>query len=85
MKMQRKILKAWKRPVQPTPKKVVIVFRVLPSGEAKDVKLQRSSGSDECDKEAVDSVAKASPFDPLPSALPALEFQFTFDSDSIQK
>lgn len=46
-----------------------VVFTVLPAGTVKNLYLERSSGFDELDKEAMDAVRRASPFLSFPKNL----------------
>ncbi len=56
-----------------------ISFKLLSSGEIKDVQLLDSSGIDKLDTEAMDAVKRASPFLPFPSNFGKSELQFELD------
>jgi protein TonB len=56
-----------------------ISFKLLSSGEIKDVRLLGSSGIDELDTEAMDAVKRANPFLPFPDNFRKSELQFELD------
>jgi len=56
-----------------------ISFKLLSSGEIKDVRLLGSAGIDELDTEAMDAVKRASPFLPFPDNFRKSELQFELD------
>jgi TonB family protein len=58
----------------------IVLFRILSNGEAKDVSLERKSGSDVLDQAAIQAVRNASPFHPLPIAFkgPLISLRFIF-------
>jgi periplasmic protein TonB len=46
-----------------------VVFKLLPDGKAIDIQLVRSSGFSILDNEALSTIKRASPFDPIPPGL----------------
>jgi len=56
-----------------------ITFSVLPFGQIKDLRLINPSGFDELDKEALDAVRRASPFQPIPTNYEEKELHFEID------
>lgn len=56
-----------------------VFFILLPSGTIKDIRLMATSGVAELDREALDSVRRASPFRPFPQGLHEQEMGFEID------
>lgn len=58
-----------------------LTFKIQKSGQVTDLKVSRSSGSQQVDQESLTAVQKSAPFDPLPPEFPlaALEVEFTFN------
>ena len=78
-----RVLKAWI--VAETPpaldKKTVVLVTIERDGKVKDAKISTSSGSEEWDKTALETVKKAAPFPALPKAWtpPTAEVHFHYE------
>ncbi|HEY9786582.1 MAG TPA: TonB family protein [Candidatus Obscuribacterales bacterium] len=78
--LQKRIKRAWFPPRNPTSQRSVAHFTITKSGELRQLKLIRSSGSAAMDQAALKSVENAAPFPPLPQGSPdEVEVEFTFD------
>ena len=70
--IQKHFRRAWKRD-ENVPGRVRITFNIDVDGHVRDVVLREPSGDPELDAKALDLVATASPFKPLPESLKPLK------------
>jgi TonB family protein len=79
------IVRAWKYPQEASEEKeegkVDVEFTILKNGSLQDVRILRSSGFSNLDREALRAVGAASPFTPIPVkiGLDQLSIRFTFN------
>jgi periplasmic protein TonB len=82
-KLHKKVGAAWARPAQApvAGAKAVVIVTILRDGSLMESRLHMKSGSEAWDKSALDAVAKAAPFDPLPKSYgrTSLEVHFHFE------
>ncbi len=78
--MQVKIKKAWYPAKSGRSKHAEVFFAVNSKGEVSKLRIERSSGSAECDKAALDAVENAAPYHAFPDGAPdSVDIKFTFD------
>jgi TonB family protein len=66
--IERRIMAAWKLPLNANGLKVFIRLRLERSGRVSDVRVEKSSGDKQFDASAVQAVRRASPFPPVPKS-----------------
>ena len=80
--VQTKIKTNWHPTKEQFSNQAVVVFKVLPDGKVKNVRIVGTSGNDTIDKRAMEAVETSAPFGPLP-ALPnkarSCNMEMTFD------
>lgn len=78
--MQVKIKKAWYPSTSHRSKHAEVFFAVNNKGEVSKLRIERSSGSAECDRSALDAVENAAPYHAFPEGAPdSVDIKFTFD------
>jgi TonB family protein len=84
--LQRKIKMAWKPPRGTESNRIMVTFSVLQNGRLENLQMIVASADAGANQAALEAVAKASPFDPLPAgAGPKVDVEFTFDYNVFQK
>ncbi len=80
-KLQRQVRSAWQQDDGPEERKrAVIAWRILRDGGISGLELLKGCGDPLLDKQVLDTVRRAAPFDSLPEgAPPNIDIQFTFD------
>jgi outer membrane biosynthesis protein TonB len=84
--LQRKIKRAWKPPRGTESNRIVANFKVRRDGTIIDLKLIVQCSYPEANQAALEAIANAAPFDPLPaSSVDPVDIEFTFDYNVFQK
>lgn len=80
-KLQQKIKRNWNPPKGNRSTRVVMLFKVIKSGDLVKYKIIQSSGDKNMDSAAVKSLKQSAPFAPLPKEFKgkSIDIQFTFD------
>lgn len=76
VRMQKKVGSQWKKPK--VVKDVRVKFQILKDGKISGLMIDKSSGDPENDKNAIDAVAKAAPFEPLPEGISIIPITYSF-------
>lgn len=79
VEMSKKIKQFWHPPQNP--KHVLIRWQIMPDGNIKGLKIERSSGDPASDKAAIEGVAASAPFAPLPKGLPTMSIEYGFGNE----
>lgn len=83
--MQVKIKHAWKPGKSDKSKHAEVFFAVDNHGKVSKLRIERSSGSADCDKAALDAVENAAPYQAFPDGAPEIvDIKFTFDYNVFQ-
>jgi TonB family protein len=78
--LQRRIKRAWFPPKGHESDRVVLSFTVARNGQMSNLKLEKSSGAEIADQEALKAVQNTAPFRKLPDAADdTISIEFTFD------
>ena len=77
--IRRKITGNWKHPIVPKGTKTKVVFTILRSGIAEQVKLEEASGIFAYDQASMRAIQMSSPFPPLPEAFFKSSVVFSVD------
>lgn len=76
VRLSKAVSSKWNRPK--TVKETRVKFQVLKNGKISGLMIDLSSGDPENDKAAIDAVAKAAPFEPLPDGINLMPITYSF-------
>ena len=76
VRMSKAVSSKWNRPK--TVKETRVKFQILKNGKISGLMIDLSSGDPENDKAAIDAVAKAAPFEPLPEGINLMPITYSF-------
>jgi protein TonB len=79
--LQQRLTAAWRPPRQNQKQRVVVRLEIAKNGTVLAMAVEKSSGNEAVDRAALEAVARAAPFDPLPDVYPggSVPVLFTFD------
>jgi len=78
--MKHAVMAHWTPPSSAGTRRVEVSFKVNANGAIQDLKVERSSGSDEADRAALKAVTDAAPFLCAPANSTIVHFQFGYES-----
>lgn len=80
VRMQKKVGSKWKQPKKV--KEVRVKFQILKDGKISGLMIDKSSADPDNDKAAIDAVANAAPFEPLPEGITLMPITYTFGNSA---
>ncbi|MEL6580676.1 MAG: energy transducer TonB, partial [Cyanobacteria bacterium J06621_12] len=79
--LERRVKPNWNPNFRQDDRRTVLSFNIQPDGQITELRVSKSSGLADVDRESLEAVQKSAPFPPLPSDFPleSLEINFSFN------